>query len=489
MAKEKVGLYLGSSALAGAVVGKNKIVAFSKHDFASLDEEAQVENLNEEVKWEALINKVLRDMNCELKDINISLSDREFIFRSFDLPMMKKSEIESSLIYEIEKYIPFKLEELRWDYDYVSLPKEKKVNVTFVGVKESSLKKVEEIFNRLGLAAGVIEPASLSLLRFLKTIKQYSQLKNFALLDFSETEAYLTFFYNDLPVFNRYFLIPSKEEGITLEKVIEPVHLSFQYFAREFKFFQIEKLIIVKNVVEDDLYAALKEELQIDVEKFSPKDFTLQEIDCIENFKAAGIAGIDTYPYKFKPVFAARVIEPTSQSASPTYLQYTFLAFLTGLGILAYLLVGYFLGGKLASEQLKLYKEKDQFVRPSEFMGFSFDEIKVKIEQQKNKIGVVDNALSGKIAPFLEKFPFLFPNGLWLKKLDFSSAKNKRNSILQGAVYLNDSYQERLAIDEFISNLRDNDVTRKFFTNAEMISSERSEMEASEITLFSMKLE
>ena len=127
MGKIKVGLYLGVDSLGGVVISGGKVIASARYTLSSLEEEAHVENLSDEVKWEALINKCLREMNVEGKEVYISMADRDFIFRFFEMPMMRRNEIQSSVTYEIEKYIPFKLEELRWDYSTLKFPKEKKI--------------------------------------------------------------------------------------------------------------------------------------------------------------------------------------------------------------------------------------------------------------------------------------------------------------------------------------------------------------------------
>ena len=139
--------------------------------------------MNEDVRWEALINKTLREIGAADKNIHISLADKDFIFRSLEMPLMDKKNIGSSLMYEIERYIPFKIDELWWDYSSIRYPKEKKINVSFVGIRESIIFRTQELLSHLGLNPVVLEPSSLSLVKVVKLVKKFAPIKNFAILD------------------------------------------------------------------------------------------------------------------------------------------------------------------------------------------------------------------------------------------------------------------------------------------------------------------
>lgn len=60
MSKRQVGLYLGVKSVGVVVVERKKLVSLCELDLSSLEEEARLESLNEEIRWEALINKALR---------------------------------------------------------------------------------------------------------------------------------------------------------------------------------------------------------------------------------------------------------------------------------------------------------------------------------------------------------------------------------------------------------------------------------------------
>jgi len=208
MKKENVGIYLGEGFVSIARTEGKKLSSYAKFNLSSLGDKAQGGILDEGTLWEALINKGLKEIKGEESDIFVSVTDRDFIFRCFEMPLMSKKEIESSLGFEVEKYIPFKIDELIWDYSYVKVPRHKKINLSFLGIKHSIYKKYKDFFTHLNIKVLNIEPSVISLARVIKSLSSIKKTSNFVLLDFSEIESYITFFYNDLPIFNRYLSIP-----------------------------------------------------------------------------------------------------------------------------------------------------------------------------------------------------------------------------------------------------------------------------------------
>jgi len=493
MGKTKVGLYLGVNSLGGVIVDKKKIVSLARFDLSAIDEDAKAENLNDEVKWEALINKTMREIGAETKEVYVTFTDRDFIFRAFDMPMMKKKEIETSLSYEIEKYIPFKLEQLRWDYSYVAMAKEKKLNISFVGIRENNFQRVWEILTRLGLTPVVIEPASLSLVRVIKSFKNLSRLTNYAMLDFTESEGYLTFFCSDLPVFSRYLTVPLKDGSIDREKFIEPIHLSFQYFKREYKFYDLDRFIILSNSRDEALANSLKDELQIPVDVFSPYDFTGNANSSMETLKALGVAGIDQYPYKFKPVFTQKTKEQIQKGAAvkEVPLNVGGLGFLLGLGLMATFLMGMFMSNSAAQKKSAMQAIDSEMIRPRIFQDKSWDQIGSAIKEKEQATAAVEQlkASTPHVVPLLDAVYGLRPKGLWLDSLEFTSMGDKTAGLIKGYVFLGDSYQERRGVDGFVEGLKKDDGVKDVFKSVNMVSTRKETKQNYELTAFTIKLE
>ncbi|MFH1900926.1 MAG: hypothetical protein ABIK26_01595 [Candidatus Omnitrophota bacterium] len=491
MSKRQVGLYLGVKSVGVVVVERKKLVSLCELDLSSLEEEARLESLNEEIRWEALINKALREVEAKEEDIYLSIADRDFIFRSLEVPLMSKKEIALSLIYEIEKYIPFKIEELRWDYNYAHVPGKKMINVSFVGIREANYKKIQDLFSHLDLHVCSYEPAAMSLVRVLKSLKSFSKLKNFAVLDFTEHEGYLTYFYHNLPAFNRYFIIPKKEEIVDMDKFIEPIRLSFQYLKREFSTYEVDKIILVANSPDENLARLLKEELQTEVELITASFLSGKENSTVESIKALGAAGINYYPYKFKPILRTTEIQMEEAKKFPLHTKK--LNFLLGLGLLAFISCFAFTMNKLFIEESVVKEADNALVAPASLEGLSREEIKNAIGKKEAEFNHLSESVVSlkKISPLLEKFASLLPQGAWFDRLDLSYdlKRNKCGSILRGCVFLDDEYGEKVEINKFVSSLKGNELMATYFLNIKLTHIAEVKIKGFRVTSFVVDLE
>ncbi|MDP2922616.1 MAG: pilus assembly protein PilM [Candidatus Omnitrophota bacterium] len=492
----KIGLYVGLSSVGAVAVENKKIISSARFDLASLEEEAKVENLSEEVRWEALINKTLREVGAEEKNIYVSLADKDFIFRSLEMPLMDKKNIGPALTYEIERYIPFKIDELWWDYSFIRYPKEKKMNVSFVGIRESTLFRTQEILSHLGLNPVIIEPSSLSLVKVVKSAKKFSQIKNFAVLDITEAESYLTFFNQDLPVFNQYIVVPKKDEGIDSDKFIESVRFAFQYFKREFRDYDLERLVVVSNLRDEKLSPILKEELQVEAELFSPLDVTTNPNIDLESIKAFGAATSVESSYKFKPtlkkteVYKEETERKKDMAIEVPALRLGLLFSLAGIGVIALVFLSVFLSNDEAVSKYEIKKQDESLSRPEAIKGLSWKKIESAIKEQEKRIKELKElGKTPAISSSLDKIAALRPEGLWFESIYGGCDRNKCTISIDGNIFVGDPYRERAGIDSFISSVKNDKVIKEKFSNIEMTVAEKRTIGRYSVTHFIIKME
>lgn len=491
MGKKKIGLYLGLNSIGAVAMEGKKVLSSVKYDLSSVEEEAKVESLNEEIRWQALINKILREIGSEEKEVYVSLADKDFIFRSLEMPLMSKKNIDSSLIFEIEKYIPFKIEELMWDYSFTRYPKEKKLNISFVGIRETNIYKVQEMFSHLNLVTVTIEPSSLSLVKVLKASKQYSQIKNFALLDVTDSESYLTFFNEDLPVFSQYITVAKKGPALDTDKFLESVRVSYQYFKREFRTYELEKFLLISNRKDDAINASLSEELQVNVEAVSPYDLANISQAEPETLKALGAVSFDS-PYKFRPILKKTeeyTEQKVTEEAGSVPLKGWLIAGLIGAGLLASLVIAIIFGNEASVLQYKLEKAEKELQRPEQLKGLSWSDVEIALAKKEEETGKLRDLAKDipKITPTLEKFSALRPKGLWFENLEITYQEKKYSATLTGFIFQGDASNERLGVDSFISSLKKDTEIRGIFSTIEMGSLERRAIDEYTVTYFTIK--
>ncbi len=494
--KKRVGLYIGLNSIGViALEGKN-LLSLSKIE-QSASEDAGAEVTNEDIRWEAFINKALREIGVDVGKVYISIADKDFIFRSLELPMMKRREIESSLEYEIEKYIPFKMEELEWDFEFVRLPQEHKINLSFVGIRENNLRRVRDVFSRLNIEIASIEPSCMSLARAIKSLKQYAKMRDYAVLDLTGSESYLTFFQHDLPVFNRYLVTPVKAAGIELNRFNESVDLSFQYFKREFKSYKLEKCIIVADVVEEPMVALLKESLQTEVDAITAHDLTGRNNATVEAAKALGTAQRGLYPSSFDPVFkkvVSAVAGVTPAAVRIPALRIWVHGTLLVVGLLGSLFLSIFMGNEVSVRKIEFSKEEKSIGIPQPLQPYaSWAERSEKTDQREKEIVV----LQGFITSFKGYSVFfhqvslrgVLPEGVWFHRLILRPMGQETQEVsINGYVYRDDDYEERLGLDELVLNLKQNKLLQEYFTSVDLDYSRRLEQRGYPLTEFSILL-
>ncbi len=495
MAQEKVGLYLGYNSVGGAVVdNKHNVIAAAKYDLASMEGEVLVEDINEKVKWETLINRVMREIKAEGKDVYISVSDRDFIYRSTEMPYMRnRAEVQASISYEIEKFIPFKLEELQWDYEYTPFPKDKKISLSFVGVKEENLQKTKELLAELGYNAITIEPASISLARIIKTNKQYAGLKNFAVLDYTKDESYLTFFYNDLPIFNRYIDVPLKEGAIDFEKFIDPILRSFQYFQREFKFYSVDKILVIGNTADSKFVSSLGGDLPIPVEVVAPTSLD-GPTATVESAKAAGVADRVGSSYRFSPTLRSTQDLIEGEVSEEVPIKTKLLIPLVGLGIVVSIVSWLLFAGQYSTKEVEVLRQENgiENIKPESLKSLSWKQIADQIGKKRKVIKALEGIMVSqpKGANLLKQLQDLVPQGMWFEELEVNETKDlgSYRAILRGYCFLGDNYRERAKINEFIARMQASAAVLNMFSGVNLVSSEHRQLRDFDVTAFTLEM-
>jgi hypothetical protein len=483
--EKRVGLYLGVSAVGAAVIEGKGLSQLKTFEFAALEDKSS-EIANEDIRWEALLNKAIREIGPDAKKVYISLADKDFIFRSLEMPLMNRKEVESSIQYEVEKYIPFKMEELEWDFEFVRFPKQRKINLTFMGIRENNLQRIRDIFSRLAIEVAVLEPACLSVARALKANKNFSKLKDFAILDLTNAESYLTFFQHDLPVFNRYLVTPLKDGAFDAARFNESVDLSFQYFKREFKAYKLEKCVIVGDIADANLAGTLKESLGTEVEPISAYDLTNRNNASVENVKAFGAAARGLYPLVCAPVFKKTAVAETPVGEKPVSalpaLKIWLHGVLLGLGLLSCLFLSIFMGQEVTVEKVKINKDEAAINVPNPLKPLSWQEREDFVVKQEQELAALDKKLTGfdGFYPFFQKLGGrgLLPEGVWLSNLNLKKVRLQKDytdeCTVEGHVYLDNYESESKVLDEFVFNLKKEPVITKKFSNIQLVSSRRT---------------
>lgn len=477
----EIGIALGEKE-AGVVIVEERKITFSKRYVFGKEE---MENM------EVMINKLRRILNIKREDqVYLALPEKKIILRSFKLPLMGKKELEGGIPFEIEKYIPFEINELIWDYAYTRIPNEKKIIISFLAIKKEEFRQFREIFATVDVNLSLIEPGFFSLFRIIKSKKEYSKYKEIGMLELTSSQGSFTIFFKNLPLFNHTFLIKdSSTPDFLKEKIREELRFSLQYFRREFSEFSLEKLIVIAKediFQEKDFFLSLKEELEvsIEIEMISINNLVKLEED-LNVLRAYGVVEFNYLPVRFPSLY--RKVESflcrKKEKKEVVYLPFVVevilgFFFLIGLNI--------FFQIKINNLEKKIKeKRKELSLLPLKDKSRKF--VEYEIEKRKKAIEELthNNELEDTLFIFksIEK---TLPEGMWLKdlKIDFE----RKKGFISGYVYLDNSYKEKKAVDEFVKRLNGNEKIKSFFSLININTKRRELLKEFLVTYFEISL-
>ncbi|MFH1339274.1 MAG: pilus assembly protein PilM [Candidatus Omnitrophota bacterium] len=457
--------------------------------------------------------KIVSGLKSEFRKNNISpayasiaLAGEDLIIRTFDLPIfLSRRELKyGAIAFEAKKYIPFKIEELVFDFRLYPDRKNKKILVLFVGIKKEILDKYLSILRGLDIRPKTIEYSGFSILRLLRL----AGLKRPGLLGILnvdlEEETNFVVWQNDFPLFSRDItLIPKSETGIMeegiaskkavklsataklifVEKLKSEIRISLDFFRRKFPTKPIDRIIILAlPQFQTEISSLIKDlglsSVNLDISRFLDKNLMFH-CPLAKSF-ATAVSG------RIKPRFSINLLKPTAKKepvakipsqALPiaiTAIQINFKVVALALLVIIFTLGwGWYMRAPLM-KQVRAIKSKQPAVA-----GVSADQgleaISGLERELSNKILVMDNVVKDRFyfTKVMNIIPQVLPRGAWLTSIVFQSQEDKFSLTFEGFVLLGDAEKEFAAANDIALGLNNDPEFSQRFKKAELASMER----------------
>ncbi|MBF0484050.1 MAG: pilus assembly protein PilM [Candidatus Omnitrophica bacterium] len=456
------------------------------------------------------INTALAEHHITTKEANLSLPGKDIIFRSFIVPWMQPNELEGVIQFEVNKYIPFRIEELRNVYHWnpINLGGMKKIQVIFVAIRYSTLQKYENLFHKIGININITEPSVNSLLKILAFKNKITMDKTVALIEHEGTGGKITVVDKGLPLFVRDFQVAAgtPDKGDYTQKFINETRVSLDYFARQENSITVKEAVLISSAEEAQLQTALTTDLGIAVTEC--KSRTLIENQIVDNtafLKAMGSCLDVVLPAAFN--LAIKEIETKKDVVKfdfnaikpPNYI-------LMGIFIVIAVVICFIV--RLA-QQIPLEQARAEFKSISGKLGLynssSIEDLKTKkttIEEKVKGLELVPS--KSKVAYFINAVPAALPaKGIWLTNFsvaysqnnsfdskDSASKKKSPNIALSGYAYDEVASNQINLIAEFLDNLRKNSKLKNFYKPEDIYREDMTsrDINGHKVTAFSVKL-
>jgi len=227
-----------------------------------------------EMELIAFLQKGLRDSKMDATTAVISLPPKDLIIRFFEMPNIPHSEIAAGINFEIKKYIPFKIEELAFDYQYNVKAKANIIEVILCGMKQAPLDSYSNLLQQVNFTAQAYEPGLFSLFRFLVVKGKINNQKSYVILEFNKEGANILITEKGFPYFTRDIRLTTAggQEAAHTEdldgqmfRLINEVRVSLDYYRRQFLKKEVDEMIVISSMATSNLIDHFSKELGLKV--------------------------------------------------------------------------------------------------------------------------------------------------------------------------------------------------------------------------------
>lgn len=445
----------------------------------------------------AFLTKAFRDARVEGGDVVVSLPPKDLIIRFFEMPNIPKKEIVAGIKFEMKKYIPFRIEDVSYDFQFRIKKKANIIEVILCGIRMASLNRYVELFKHLNLNVVAYEPGLFSLFRLLVIKRVISNDKSCVVLDYSNDEANILIAQDGFPYFTRDLKIfpaidktsglPGENDSV-LYRLINEVRVSMDYYRRQFLKRDIDDLIIVAASEQPGWEQEFGKELGLNVVPvYLSNIMGLQEdqnmflSDYSKAFGAAqrmvrgSLVTINLKRTEQSKVSLAvtGITEEGILDIVTTFVEESKTSLIKGLigGVIAFLIVfgiGFAKVFPLEKELSAVSVETTPLVPDVDMTNL--DSIKASERSLFDK--------KKKFETLIEDYPFfhkklvllseMMPEGVWLESFRYSLGPT--SLFLTCSAYAEDEKDRSASIYKFVNNLKDNKEFTSDLPNIELVS-------------------
>ncbi|MDP2923163.1 MAG: pilus assembly protein PilM [Candidatus Omnitrophota bacterium] len=510
-----LGIYFGPEMISIVETKGKKIINNIQIPQKAITASELEEKVPEDIKMVAFFKDEMRRNNIIANEVNLALSGKDLIIRTFEVPVMPREDLPRAITFEARKYMPFKVEELILEHQVCYDKAARKNLVLLIGIKKETLDKYISIFRQLNLKIISLEYAAFGVLRLLK-LAGLSDKGIVGVIDADIVELDEFNFMvleNGFPLFSRDIILRGGPEGflkgeedmasgMILEKLKTEMRVSLDYYHRKFPAKNIDKIFLVSSRdYQSDLEAFTKDiglDIRfVDVEKAigKPIAFSLSFLKGYSSALAKEIKIAPRIDLLLAKIKQTKEAVPSSELEVPMFKDMIF----KGLRMEPAILITALLVCAAAFsfgiyQKLPLHKEISSIKGSrTQVAGVNleaaYEELVNLDSEYKRKLDALDKVIQKQLyvtAP-LSVIAKVMPPGVWLTSFSFNKKEGEKAELsLQGMAYLADSDKEFEAINKFLSGLKENAEFNKYFKEINITSVYRGQLKQLSVTNFSI---
>lgn len=500
-----LGIYFGIRDINLVETNGNKILNNIRLPHPKLEISELEDKVPADVKIVALLKDAFRSYRINAGEVTFCISGHDLVIRTFEIPQLPLRELRGGVTFEAKKYIPFKLEDLDFDFQAFFNKKNKTSLVLFVGIKKEILASYVSFAKQLNLKINALEYSAFSVLRFLKLsgFSDAGVIASLCLDSNNDDEANFTVFENGFSLFSRDFDFVGEPAGFeqTVEsdllqkqdKIKNEIRISFDYYNRKFPDKEVKNIFVIADKESHQGLKSFFAEFSMPV-KFVETQKVLGKTASYSSIlvKSFAAALFNSAPLKIK----INLVGSRLKAARAVAAAGTPLALLEGIKLdLRYIFLGAviciaFFGYGLMRTQTKkqeLDAIRNKRVKISSIVSDNFEELSAIDSKYRKKIAALDNLVKNQmyVTPLLNNIPRVLPRGVWLESFNLTQSKDAPwELVINGQVFLKNGEQEFDSVNIFLTNLKKDPIFSSYFNEIVIGFIDRKDMLGQSITVF-----
>ena len=511
--RNKLGIYFGKGKIVAVELRGKDIIRQASAAIAVAADKASTSGLTAQDSAQANLAEEIRGFlkqnKFSAREAVLGLTSKDLFIRGFQIPCLAKSEIASGISFEARKYLPFKIEDLVFDYQHRLNKSIDKMDVLYMAVTRSNFDYYLDLFKQIGIQLKAIESASFALIRIVSAAKQLDLKQSIAFMaidddldmEFSIVNAGFPCFSRDVRL-SRGQDAPSAGSGVEVvsqERLTSEVRVSLGYFRRQFSGCSVDKVILVAKNINLGLISELSKNLGIEVQLLElDKSSALNTLADLDALKACAVGLKDTIKvnlsvdllksrqeYRLSPPKDISVPGPTFAVSLDMIKRPLLLAAVVLAAAYGFPLPEQF---NTAKNLERIKSAAESALVPANLGALDLDGLGQRRAEYKKKLLFIQELIASRtyLTRSFNVLSEVAKSGLWIEQFNLlAAAKDKAKSLLlKGAVYLGDEAREEEAIADFLKKLKESPDFMAGLSRLEITSTRNTQSNGYKITVF-----
>jgi Tfp pilus assembly protein PilN len=327
------------------------------------------------------------------------------VLRYVELPVTVKENLRASLGYEMEKYVPFSVDKVYFDYQVIAQDKETgSIKVLLVLAKKESIEPYLALAKELGAGISGIEISSTAMANYFSYQSDTGDGNSYAIAYLNNNDLEIDFFVKYLLHYSKYVKI-----GDECDRLYSLILQELKTIREEVGQSRLETVLCGPGV-DGELLEQLREEEGLEVR---PVDLSRTGIP--------SSALIPAYSLALKGIHKMRTdinLLPEEFRRRPSKFAYYTMFVLSGLLILSVLTWG---GSNILLQQLHLGRLNSELDRMRSELA-SIDKINARCKEVEVRIDYLSslNGSRPEVLKTIQKLTESIPKTAWIRRLAFS---------------------------------------------------------------------